>query len=223
MFEKEIEMQNLFICKLKNNIKNNEFISDEFDGRFGNVDVVKVISNSKKSLSYEQMDILRDYQCAKITGYLHKNQSHNIKYLMEKTNYTYDNIHSALNKLKKVNVIKNLDNGQYIIDKNFEFPNLEFISYELKLKNWKNAISQANKNKSFSSYSYIVLPMQLALKLSEKEKELFKLYNVGLIGINKTEYKNFYKPKIEKSNTRKNPTYISSLAKIIIKEKEQLT
>ena len=92
----------------------------------------------------------------------------------------------------------------------------------MKLKNWKNAITQANKNKNFSSKSYIAVPMELAVKLNKKEKDIFKLYNVGLIGIDKNEYKVFYRPKIEKSKTSKNPTYISSLAKIIFNEKEQL-
>lgn len=221
MFKKEIDMQKLFIAQLNENIKNNELIYEEFNGRFGNADVVKVKLNNFHNISFSQMELLKDYQCAKITGYLHKQQSHSIKYLMDKTDYTYNNILSIINKLKKEQIITIDEKGMILINKDFEFPNIEFISYELKLKNWKNAITQANKNKNFSSLSYIAVPMDLAIKLEKKEKDIFKLYNVGLIGINHKDYKVFYKPKIEKSKTSKNPTYISSLAKIISKEKEQ--
>ena len=222
MFDKEIDMQKLFITQLKNKIKSNEFIYEEFNGRFGNADVVKVTLNNYNSLSLHQMEVLKDYQCAKITGYLHKQQSHSIKYLMDKTDYTYTNIIAILNKLKKENIVTNDDKGMLLINKDFEFPNIEFTSYELKLKNWKNAIIQENKNKNFSSSSYIAIPMDLAIKLYKKEKDIFVLYNVGLVGIDGKGYKTFFKPKIEKNKTSKNPTYISSLAKIVFNEKEQI-
>lgn len=222
MFEKEIDMQKLFITQLKNKIKNNELIYEEFNGRFGNADVVKVKLNKYNSILLQQMEILKDYQCAKITGYLHKQQAHTIQYLMNKTDYTYNNIVSILNKLKKENIIETDEKGMFLINKNFRFPNIEFTSFELKLKNWKNAIIQANKNKNFSSSSYIAVPMDLAIKLNKKEKDIFVLYNVGLIGIDKKGYKTFFKPIIEKNKTSKNPTYISSLAKIIFNQKEQI-
>lgn len=223
MFDKEIDMQKLFITQLRKSVMNNELIYEEFNGRFGNADVVKVRLYNYNEISLNQMEVLKDYQCAKIVGYLHKQQSHSIKYLMDKTDYTYSNIISIVNKLKKANIITNDDKGMFLINKNFKFPNIEFTSFELKLKNWKNAIIQANKNKCFSSKSYIAVPMDLAVKLEKKEKNIFELYNVGLIGIDNEGYKIFFKPKIEKSKTSKNPTYISSLAKIVFNKKEQLT
>lgn len=222
MFSKEIDMQKLFITLLNNHKKNNEIIYEEFNGRFGNADVVKVKMNSYDFLVSDQINILKDYQCAKITAYLHKKQGHSVQYLMNKTNYTYDNITSILNRLKKVKIISLDENNKIVIDKNFKYPNIEFVSYELKLKKWKNAILQATKNKSFSSKSYIVVPLNLAKTIYKKNNDIFKMYNVGLIGIDENNYKYFYKPKYEKNKTRKNPTYISSLAKIIYTQKEHV-
>lgn len=222
MFTKEIDMQKLFVSQLNTTIKENEFIVEEFNGRFGNADVVKVKINYYENNNLNQIQLLKDYQCAKIIGYLHKNQYHNIKYLIDKTDYTYDNILTILNKLKKEKII-NVNKENYIsINKNFEYPSIEFISYELKLKNWKNAVIQANKNKMFSSLSYIVVPMELAKKILKKDKDIFILYNVGLIGISYSTFNIFYNPKVEKTKTTKNPSYISSLAKFITIEKEQL-
>ena len=141
---------------------------------------------------------------------------------MYKTDYTYTNVIAIINKLKKENIVTTDNKGMFLINKDFEFPNIEFTSFELKLKNWKNAITQANKNKNFSSSSYIAVPMDLAIKLYKKEKNIFVLYNVGLVGIDGKGYKTFFKPKIEKNKTSKNPTYISSLAKIVFNEKEQI-
>ena len=71
MFDKEIDMQKLFITQLKETITNNELIYEEFNGRFGNADVVKVILNNYSEISLSQMEVLKDYQYAKIAGYLH--------------------------------------------------------------------------------------------------------------------------------------------------------
>ena len=55
MFDKEIDMQKLFITQLKETITNNELIYEEFNGRFGNADVVKVILNNYSEISLSQM------------------------------------------------------------------------------------------------------------------------------------------------------------------------
>ena len=67
MFEKEIDMQKLFITQLKDKLKTNELIYEEFNGRFGDADVVKVKLNNYNLISLKQMEILKDYQCSKIT------------------------------------------------------------------------------------------------------------------------------------------------------------
>ena len=75
----------------------------------------------------------------------------------------------------------------------------------------------------FSSLSYIAVPMELAKKIFNSEKEIFILYNIGLVGISCSTFKVFYNPKVEKAKTSKNPSYISSLAKFITNEKEQFS
>ncbi len=68
----------------------------------------------------------------------------------------------------KVNIVTEINSNRYIIAEGFEFPILQFISYEAKLQKWKKAILQASINKKFSSYSYVVLPIELAKKIETK-------------------------------------------------------
>ena len=53
------------------------------------------------------------------------------------------------------------------------------ISFELKLKNWKRAMKQAFRYKSFSNISYVVLPVKHA-NAALKNISLFEQYNIGL-------------------------------------------
>lgn len=53
------------------------------------------------------------------------------------------------------------------------------ISFELKLKNWKRAMKQAFRYKSFSNISYVVLPSEQA-NAALRNIRLFEQYNIGL-------------------------------------------
>jgi hypothetical protein len=73
---------------------------------------------------------------------------------------------------------------------------LSIISFELKLKNWKRAIKQAFKYKSFSNISYVVLPANSA-KSAQNNLDLFKQYNVGLaIFTPDNSFDILYKPEL---------------------------
>jgi len=53
------------------------------------------------------------------------------------------------------------------------------ISIELKLKNWKGALKQAFRYRSFSNESFVILD-ESSINLGLKNLESFKRYNIGL-------------------------------------------
>ena len=57
---------------------------------------------------------------------------------------------------------------------------ISVISFELKLKNWKQAIKQAFRYKNFSHASYVVMPMQ-NISIAENNIDVFRRYNIWLI------------------------------------------
>lgn len=57
------------------------------------------------------------------------------------------------------------------------------FAFELKLKNWRRALIQAYKNKSFASMSYVLLDEKY-IKNALKNIDLFMNSNVGLISLN---------------------------------------
>lgn len=73
--------------------------------------------------------------------------------------------------------------------------NTAIISFELKLKNWKQAVKQAFRYKSFSNASYVVLPMHI-IELAKNNIEVFKRYNIWLILFSSTwEIEILFKPE----------------------------
>lgn len=221
MFETELQMQKEFIRLLNLDKKATQNILEEFNARFGNVDVVLTdIENMNITMTKSQAEILSTYSTALVVAFLHKKKAHTLKYLINKTGYTEEYLSSILSTLKKENVISE-DNNKFIINDNFKFPNLKFTAYELKLKQWKKAILQAVKNKNFAYQSYVVMPDSIALKLYKSNSGFFKEYDIGLIGIKDNNLNYYIKPHNTEHNLYINPTFISSIAKCLLVSKSQ--
>lgn len=75
--------------------------------------------------------------------------------------------------------------------------NKEVISIEAKLKNWKRALVQAYKYRTFSGKSYVYMDIDNINAPLENIDE-FKKFNVGLAGVSKTGITVYYEPKEEK-------------------------
>ena len=213
MFDYEIDLQNTFINLLKKDTSH-DLILPEFNARFGNVDIVSVDYFNENRLSVEQASILSSYQNSKVIGYLNKQAIRTFDFLLQHTGYTESTLKTILSKLIKNHLIIEVSDYRYLIDPEFEFPNLQLSSYEAKLKDWKRAIIQANINKQFSNYSSIVLPLDLAIRLREQKSDIFSAYNIGLIGVNESFYNCLIKPKKESVALKRNPSLISSIAKL---------
>lgn len=56
---------------------------------------------------------------------------------------------------------------------------ISIVAFELKLQNWKKAIVQAFRYRSFSNISYVVMPVN-KVSAAAKNINMFKQFNVGL-------------------------------------------
>ena len=221
MFETELQMQKEFIKLLNSKKTNHQNILEEFNARFGNVDVVMAdLSNLQINITESQANLLSNYSTALVVAFLHRKRAHTLKYLTEKTGYTENYLSSIISMLKKENIIEETNN-KFTICKNFEFPHLNFTAYELKLKQWKKAILQAIKNKNFASQSYVVMPDEIACKLNKNNSEIFLEYGIGLIGIKNNNLKYYITPSNNIHNFSISPIFISSIAKYLLLSKSQ--
>lgn len=221
MFETELQMQKEFIKLLNSNKKQNQNILEEFNARFGNVDVVMTdYDNLKITMTKSQAEILSNYSTALVVAFLHRNKAHTFNYLVDKTGYTEEYLLSILATLKKENIVLE-ENNKFIICDDFKFPNLKFTAYELKLKQWKKAILQAIKNKNFAYQSYVVMPDSIASKLYKNNSMIFEEYDIGLIGIENSSLKYYIHSPNKNKNYSINPIFISSIAKCLLISKSQ--
>ena len=70
------------------------------------------------------------------------------------------------------------------IDLLFGTPSLlSLYAVETKLHDWRSALKQAALNQLAAQRSYIAVPWRLATRLADREEDLFRRYDVGLIGV----------------------------------------
>lgn len=60
---------------------------------------------------------------------------------------------------------------------------LSLYAIETKLRDWRSVFKQAALNQLAAQRSYIAVPLRLATRLVEQEEDLFRRYDVGLIGV----------------------------------------
>jgi len=89
-------------------------------------------------------------------------------------------IENELISLMNIKAIQE-DNDTFYITNRLENILQNILTIEVKVKNWQQAISQANRNKIFSHQSYIALPKKLAGKLSNTLS--FADLRLGLLSI----------------------------------------
>lgn len=70
------------------------------------------------------------------------------------------------------------------IDLLFGTPSLLSLhAVETKLHDWRRAFKQAALNQLAAQRSYIAVPWTLAVRLTKREEDLFRRYDIGIIGI----------------------------------------
>ena len=218
MFEKEIDMQELLYKKYKNNPKN--IILKEFNGRFGNVDIVKVKINNNNILN-EQALLLSQQRYAFTVSFLHKNSKRTLDYLTKKTGYSRIIQLRILKKLISEKIVYKNENCYYL-HKDFVYPKIIFDSYELKLRDWKKALSQAIKNLEFSTFSWVVLPKEVCDNLKQDTIKLYNEYGIGILSLNiNGKTKIILKAKRNNNKCSNNSAYIVSINKFLIYQQQK--
>jgi hypothetical protein len=107
------------------------------------------------------------------------------------SNSASTNFSKMLEKLLRYDVVKLVNQK---LTYQTDWPPLEIIAYEAKLKNWRTALKQAITYQRFADRSYVVMPEGLSAP-TLNNIDLFKQYNVGLILVSDTGITTICRPK----------------------------
>jgi hypothetical protein len=125
-----------------------------------------------------------------------------------KLSITFDNIHAttrsskqtiseSIRKLVNLDYIKQEDD-YFTILKKYELPFKSSFAIEGKLKDWKRALTQAQRYKWFADYSYVVMDEYYS-QPAIQNLDTFIKHNIGFATINPNgDFKRIFSPKKQK-------------------------
>lgn len=119
------------------------------------------------------------YTVSRILSILSKQKGHTVSFIAKKTGISENSLIRDLCILQNRNILEQDRYGNYRLAENFVIPKLSIFSFELKLENWKRALFQAIRYKTFSEFSYVVMPKE-KVALLKKNIDFFKQSNIGI-------------------------------------------
>lgn len=119
------------------------------------------------------------YTVSRILSILSKQKGHTINFIEKKTGISENSLIKDLCFLQNRNIIEQDRYGNYRLAENFVIPELSIFSFELKLENWKRALFQVIRYKTFSEFSYVVMPKE-KIALLKKNIDFFEQSNIGI-------------------------------------------
>lgn len=109
-----------------------------------------------------------------------KKQFRTPNYIIQNTGLSQNIIIRDLNFLCRLGICEKNNVGNYRFVEDFEMPIAHIHSFELKMSNWKRALFQAIRYKTFSEYTSIVMPFEKEQILLQNI-DSFKERNIGVL------------------------------------------
>ena len=135
---------------------------------------------------------IMDYYVLKTYHFMISNNHSTLSDLIQSAVFSKNEIKKYVCKLEEKNIV-NIVNAKINIIKNIQlgFPG-ENISIEVKVKDWRMGLMQAQRYLSFSDYSYLALPEKY---ISNASTEEIGSTGVGLLSINENNIEEVIAPR----------------------------
>jgi hypothetical protein len=124
--------------------------------------------------------ILQQPTSSRILALLKLNAVRSERFLQQQSGVSETTLRRALRELIRYGLIAESKPKRFILEQELWFSDLEICSFEFKLSNWKRALYQATRYRSFSHRVFVVLPPE-QLPVTTPHLDRFRLLNIGLI------------------------------------------
>jgi len=114
-----------------------------------------------------------------VMSLLSARQPHSVKYLHQCSGFVLETVQKALRRLCGKGLAHQTRNGTWLLECSVDLSNLEVWAFELKIRNVRRAVFQAQQYAMFAQRVCIVLPPQRAALIPKFEKAL-ACWNIGV-------------------------------------------
>ncbi len=168
----------------------------EFSCGVGRPDIMfgrMVNNNDRESIAdYDSMLVLSTF-CVR------KGQLVTADRIRESTNFSGKKIDEIIKLLSDHEYIKQSSTNKYVVTRRYEPPVQDFISIEVKMKDWRQGYYQAVRYSSFSTKSYLAISSEY---INNVDIEVLRKDGIGLISVGSSTAKILVLAKKIKHNNK---------------------
>src|ERR1039458_3086765 len=118
--------------------------------------------------------------CSRVLACLPRTSVRTEQFLAQRVGVADQSLRRTLRNMVRAGLLCDVGGGRYHLDDHFVVPPIEIASFEFKLSNWRRALYQATRYRSFSHLLYVVLPVESSQIAAENSNQ-FRSLNIGLI------------------------------------------
>lgn len=167
-------------------VTNKNLFANEIRMGIGIPDVMICLSQSTDSLFFD------DYYYLKLISLLNDYSSHSLDSIYEKMNIPKRKINNIIDDLCSKDFLVRIDDN-FVLKRKIDLINQGInVSIEVKIKDWKNGLIQAQRYLSFSDYSYLAIMDKYLDNVNLQEAQEL---GIGIISIDSDSISEICKPK----------------------------
>lgn len=128
----------------------------------------------------EVASLLQQKACSRILAMLSPRAPRTASYLHSRSGIGHATFRRWLLRLRESQLVSDIGDERFVLGSRFPALDLEICAFEFKLSNWRRALYQAKRYKTFSHRVFVVMPSD-SIKPAMKSAEFFRRSNIGLI------------------------------------------
>lgn len=125
-------------------------------------------------------ELLQQKACSRILSALNPRAPRTLEFIQARSGVAPGSFRRWLLRLCESDLVSEVANGRFTLGSLFPSLNLEICSFEFKLYNWRRALYQAKRYRTFSHRVFVVMPSH-SIRPAVKSLDAFRRSNIGLI------------------------------------------
>lgn len=220
MFEREEDLVNYFLSKSDDFLRGlfqkkvpRYFVVPEYDSNFGIADIV-FGTYSKRSLDTERETINPNWVLPLAS--LKRGCSIELEGFQQTFGLSRSNALKRLNEYKRAGFLEHDGDGTFHVINEYRSVAQTVVAIEAKLRDWRKAISQAQRYSRFSDFVFVLLDASRS-KPAVDNLWIFEELNIGLVSISDTEMTFHFTPEKNRHKKQEYSLRLSEVAFIHLK------
>lgn len=139
-----------------------------------------LLSTWDRRVSKKTAHLLQQPTCSRILASLKADSFRSVEFVQRYAGVSTPTFRRYLRALIAAELISEVADGRYVLGPEFKLPSIEICSFEFKLENWRRAIYQSKRYRTFSHRVFVVMPPDSASRLNGS-LDVLRRFNIGLL------------------------------------------